>query len=424
MPQSLPSQSLHSQQLREIFLLRTITITGILIAILTAQILLKIELPVVSLYAATFLLIAFNAFVWLRIEKGNKQVSHPEFFSHLIMDTLFFAVLLYLSGGASNPFSLIFLIPVIISATVLPIIYTWSLALMTIALYSMFIFLYRTTHGMHSEHNSSFGLHILGMWLGFVFGTLIVVLFVSRIGQLLRNRQDQLHRVNEQALRDEQLVVLGTLAASTAHEINTPLATVSLLTQELLDGNHTDDENRKLELLQSQIERCTEALANLSANAGDLTLRGGRSYPANYFIQNLLQEWKQRSDTADFLVKIDGELPAPEILVDDTLKHAMHNIFDNALEASPDNIEIHSDWDMNQVWIDIIDNGPGVDKKILHQLGHNPISDKDNGMGLGIFIAYAVIKRFGGEVSMINRETGGLQTHIRLPVNMVMQNDE
>ena len=423
MTQLLPSQALDIRQLREIFLLRNITLTGIIISILTAQFLLDIKLPVLSLYATSFLLISFNAFVWVRIEKGNNQVSHSEFFSHLIIDTLFLAAFLFLSGGASNPFSLVFLIPVIISATVLPVTYTWALALLTIAIYSLFIFIYGTAHNMHSEHNSSFSLHIFGMWLGFTFGTLIVVFFVTRIGRLLRKHQDQLYQANEQALRDEQLVVLGTLAASTAHEINTPLATVSLLTQELLDGNHSDDENLKLQLLQSQIDRCTQALENLSTNAGDLSLRGGRSYPANQFIQELLDGWKHYSNITNFKVKVDGQLPAPWILVDDTLKHAMHNILDNAFEASPDNIEIHADWDLDIVWIDIIDNGPGVDRTTLIKLGHTPISSKNDGMGLGLFIAYSVIRRFGGEVSMINRETGGIHTHIKLPVNMGLKND-
>ena len=272
---------------------------------------------------------------------------------------------------------------------------------------------------MHGD-GDSFSLHIMGMWTGFVFGTLIVAYFVSRLGKLLHQQQTDLHIAHEQAVRDEQLVTLGTLAASTAHELNTPLGTVALISQTLYEDCDTEDTREQLHVIHTQIDRCKDALSNLSACAGNLSVEGGRNMTADEFIQTLISNWKKRRTNSSISCQIERESPAPVILIDDSLTHALNNILDNAADASPEDIELQAQWDDQNIIIDIYDNGPGLDGEALDHLGKRPYSNKQDGLGLGLFIAYAVIKRFGGTVSLNNRESGGVQTHITLPTGSVL----
>jgi len=404
------------QQLRQLFILRNMVITAILCVISFAYYVLDIALPVYALSLTTLILIIFNILVWLRISHGNKQVTHNEFFLHLLLDTFFFAVYLYLSGGAANPFGLIFLLPIIISATVLPQKYTWSLAFIAISFYSYLAWIYEPSHGMMHDNHNSFSLHIVGMLTGFVFGTLIVAYFVTRLGKILRQQQHDLHVAREQTVRDEQLVALGTLAASTAHELNTPLGTVSLISQTLYEDCENEDTRSQIKTIKTQVERCKKALSNLSACAGDLSVEGGKAMPVNDFIQLLLSNWQNRRTSLELSYKISGDEPTPSILVDDSLIHAINNILDNAADASPEGVDVFAHWDKHNITVEINDTGPGIDGELLDHLGKRPYSNKQDGLGLGLFIAYAVIKRFGGKVTLKNRNTGGVLTQITLPV--------
>ena len=411
---------LDSQQLRQLFLLRNLTILGILTVITIAHYGFKIDLPIKALTITTLILASFNILAWLRITRGNKYVSHVEFFLHLLIDTFFFGILIHLSGGASNPFGMIFLLPIIISVTVLPMSYTWSLAAIAISIYSFLVWVYKPDHNMMHGDGDSFSLHIMGMWTGFVFGTLIVAYFVSRLGRLLHQQQTELHIAHEQAVRDEQLVTLGTLAASTAHELNTPLGSVALISQTLYEDSENEDNRQQLQIIRTQIDRCKDALSNLSACAGNLSVEGGSSMPADDFIKTLISNWKDRRTKANITCQTHGATPAPIILVDDALTHALNNILDNAADASPDDIKIEAQWDQKSIIIDIYDNGPGLNGEAIDHLGKRPYSNKQDGLGLGLFIAYAVIKRFGGTVSLNNRESGGVQTHITLPTEHII----
>ena len=407
------------KQLRQLFLLRNITITGIVTIVLVSWLGMNISLDIANLSITIGLLILFNGFVWLRVSKVKHEVNQVEFFIHLIIDTSFFAILLYQAGGASNPFGLVFLIPIIISAIILPSAYTWVLSLIAISCYSYLVWIYQPDHNMTHGNNDSFSLHVMGMWSGFVFGTLIVSYFITRIGKLLREQQSELHLAHEQAVRDEQLVALGTLAASTAHELNTPLGTIALIAQEIAEVSPSEETRTQINILKSQVDRCKNALSNLSACAGDLSANGGRILPVDNFLNSLLHDWKQRRLEVNIRFSMDGDQPAPEIIADDSLVHAINNILDNAADVSPENLELTAKWDACSLELDIYDRGPGLGGEALNHLGKRPYSDKQEGMGLGLFIAFAVIQRFGGDVTLMNRDSGGIQTHINLPLGSI-----
>lgn len=404
------------KQLRQLFLLRNITIAGIVTIVTISYFSMGIALDLQKLSLTTGLLVLFNGFVWLRVSRVKREVSQIEFFVHLLVDTLIFSVLLYQSGGASNPFGLVFLIPIIISATVLPSAYTWVLSIIAMSCYSYLVWVYQPDHNVMHDGGDSFSLHVMGMWSGFIFGTLIVSYFITRMGKLLREQQSELHLAHEQAVRDEQLVALGTLAASTAHELNTPLGTVALIAQEIAESSPSDETHKQIQVLKSQVERCKGVLSNLSACAGELTAHGGRLLPVDGFLNLLIHNWKKRRKQVHIKFSMNGEQPAPQILADDSLIHAINNILDNAADVSPENLEFVAKWGKHELELEVSDYGPGLRDEALNHLGKRPYSDKEEGLGLGLFIAYAVIHRFGGDVTLMNRETGGVKTHIYLPL--------
>ena len=414
------NRKLGLSQLRQLYLLRTITIVGIITVIVFAHQVLTISLPLTKLAIIIIALLFFNAVAWLRIKNGNQHVGNLEFFTHLCIDTFFFVILLFLTGGAANPFGLIFLIPIIISATVLPGTFTWILASIAISCYSLLVLIYSPSHNMGMMHgdDGSFGLHVLGMWIGFVFGTLIVAFFVTRLGRQLHEQQTQLHLAHQQAIRDKQLIALGTLAASTAHEINTPLGSVALIAQEIFEETNSDQTREGISIIKQQVARCKQALSNLSSYAGELNVEGGCIQSVDQFLNLLITDWRERRPDAKLEFNIENSTPAPSILADDSLRHAINNVLDNAADVSPEELTVTLSWDNNSIILAIYDEGPGLGGETIDSLGKKPYSNKQTGMGLGLFLAHAVVKRFDGQLSMHNRDdSGGIVTRIELPIS-------
>jgi two-component system sensor histidine kinase RegB len=235
------------------------------------------------------------------------------------------------------------------------------------------------------------------------------------MGDTLRRREQALAAAREQALRDQQLVTLGTLAASTAHELGTPLGTMALLVEEL-DETLPEDQRATTATLRQQIARCKEALSNLSSSAGAIRLTGGSRLTVDRYLQAIIDEWRDTRSGIELSTQFDGEIPAPSILADRTLTQALINILDNAADVSPSEVACEAAWSCDSVRLEILDRGPGLADEARHRAGEMGFSSKPDGMGLGLFLAHAIIRRFGGGVQLLNREGGGICTRITLPL--------
>lgn len=410
--------------LNRLFMLRNLLILGQVFCILLVYSGLNIPIPVAPLSLIITLQILFNIYAWQRID-SQKTISDNEIFLHLLFDVLPLAIVLYFTGGATNPFIILFLFPLTIAVTILPAKYSWILATVTIVCYSILMVEYEPipiSHNMH-EHDTSreYDLHIIGMWMAFVAIAGLITYYVFGMGNTLRRQQKLLARARERALQDEKLVSLGTLAASTAHELGTPLATMSLLANELRDQIESNNQPREVLLndidnLSRQIKRCELALSDLSASAGASPLENGEAMEVAVYLQDLLNQlydthpditietdWVQQSDTCI-------------ILADRSLTQALINIIDNAIEVSPNDVSWASVWDDKILNITISDRGPGVSEEIALKLGNSPITSKVDGMGLGLYLAHAIIKRMNGKIELSNRDGGGSSTNILLPL--------
>ena len=188
-------------------------------------------------------------------------VGEPEFFANLLLDMAFLTVLLYLTGGSSNPLVSYYLIPLIISAALLSPLYTWITAALAVGCYT-FLFNFHLPFDLFGmAGHAGMSAHMTGMWINFVFSAVLIAWFVARMASSMREQDAAMAAVREDALRNERIVGVAGIAAGTAHELRTPLATMTVLAGELKAEN--PQLAGDLDLLQQQLDRC-DAILGLS----------------------------------------------------------------------------------------------------------------------------------------------------------------
>src|SRR5262249_11586111 len=262
-----------------------------------------------------------------------------------------------------------------------------------------------------------FGLHVWGMWVIFIVSAGLVAHYVSSLAQSLRERDRQLAHAREEALRNERIVALGTLGAGAAHELGTPLATMSVLAEDMA-RRHRDDAELANDVvdLQAEIAQCKRILSALTETTGSTRGEGGSAQPADQFLERTVDHWQlMRPDTRATLSWKEPS-PAPSLVADRTLEQALSSLLNNAADASPEGFEVVGRTDGSNVVIDILDHGPGLTPEVQAPAGELFFSTKaEDGMGIGLFLANATIKRFGGSVRLFNRSGGGACTSVTLP---------
>ncbi|MGZ8903984.1 MAG: hypothetical protein ACXW0H_10585 [Methylobacter sp.] len=281
------------QNLRWLYILRNLMILSESMLIFLSSYGLNIRLPEQQLWLVVLSMAAFNIYTYLRLET-EELVTEAEIFTQLVVDVVAIAALLYLTGGASNPIIWVFLLPVIITAIMLPHSYAWYMVILTTSIYTVLMTfniplpsiephapnpqmlhpgmshyeMLQQAHAMSDKHY--FNLHIFGMWFGFVFSAGLVAFFVVELARTLRIQERNLAEARENALRDERVVALGTLAASAAHDMGTPLGTINILAHELEQEypiHSFPDLHEKTLIMQQQIDRCKQALSGRTASA-------------------------------------------------------------------------------------------------------------------------------------------------------------
>ncbi|HEX7810575.1 MAG TPA: histidine kinase dimerization/phospho-acceptor domain-containing protein [Burkholderiales bacterium] len=363
-----------STNLRRLFLLRSIAIAGQAAAIAVAVVLFDTPLPVTPMAAVIAGLVAVNLRTWLRL-RSSAPVRDAELFAELLADVAALTALLYLSGGSTNPFVSLFLLPLSIAAIALPPRYAWTMAALTMACYSLLMFFYRPLATSHELHGSSFNLHVLGMWVNFLVSAVLIAAFVAGMSMSLRARDRQLAAARERALRDEQVLALGTFAAGAAHELGTPLSTIAVLTRELeRDHAATPGLNEDLALLRAQVDNCKRIITELTAAAGQA--RAGDAAPQSVedFLRGVVERWSLIRPQVQPRVLLAGSGPAPEIVGEETVRQALVNILNNAADASPQDVEVEGRWDEREITIEVRDRGPGISDETAARAGRSLFS--------------------------------------------------
>lgn len=444
----LPAASL----LPRLVALRRISVLAQGLVLLLAVGWLQMPLAVLPMIAATVALALFNLFTQWRLQRP-RPVGDDELLAQLLVDVAVLGFLLYFAGGSANPFVSLFLVPITIAATALPARHAWLMASSTTLVYSVLMFwnlplpppqgqmaeldtLLARASGVapeHAGHASGFALHVLGMWLNFVVSAVVVALFLTRMAAALRARDKELAATREAALKNEQILALGTLAAGAAHKLGTPLSTMAVVLRdaELAHGNDAEL-TEDLRLLRAQVDECKKILSQTLASAGQARDDASRQLALDAYLERLLEEWQLIRPRASIAASLDGPQPAPCIATDRTLEQALLNLLDNAADASPEGLELHARWHDAQLCIDILDRGPGIDAATAARIGEPFFSTKaatdagssngaSGGLGIGFFLSNATLERFGGRVELTPRESGGTRTRVTLPLAKLQQ---
>ena len=407
------------QNLKWLFILRNLMMMGEGMLIILSIYGLNIHLPEQQLWLVVLATGAVNIYTSMRLET-DEPVTELEIFSQISIDVFAIAALLYLTGGASNPITWVFLLPLIITAIMLPQAYAWYMVILTTSLYTMLIAFnvplpsiephmpdpapllhsdienYQMLQHAHIMNDKSyFSLHMFGMWFGFVFSAGLVAFFVVELARTLKDQERSLAEARENALRDERVIALGTLAASAAHDMGTPLGTIAIVAHELekeYPSHCYPDLHEKMLIMQQQINRCKATLSVMSASAGEMRAESGSVIFVVDYIDDVINQWRTHKPAAKLNCLIDPSIATEaKIIAERTLTHSIINILNNAAEASPieQGIEFHATWDSRYITITIRDFGPGFPSDVVEFAGKHPVVSKKRGLGVGLFLTYS-----------------------------------
>ena len=400
--------------LRRVLVLKNIAVVGQTLAVLVVAKGMGMPLPFAVI--GTVLLV-LNLLTWVRL-KLLWEVREAEVFAQLLLDVLLLSGLLYLAGGATNPFVLLLLLPLTIAAATLAMTYAWTLAAAIVACYTLLMFVYIPLPHFHIDHTARLDSGAWLMWLGFVLGVGLVGYYVMKMGAALREREAALAEVRENALRDESLVALGALAVGAAHELGTPLSTMAVVLKELELGHAAQpDLVRDLRLLRDQVTRCKDTLSNMLSSTEQARAEGGYSVALDEYLADLVAQWRGMRPLAQVVYHWVGPSPAPQIIAEQVLGQIITNILNNAADASEDSVEVEADCDTERLRIEVFDRGPGLTPDAQAQAGQLFYTTKDSGRGLGLFLVGAALRRFGGVLTLSNRDGGGVRALVVLPLS-------
>ena len=405
-----------NSNLQRLFFLRSIAIGGQVLVIAAVVGLFDTLLPLAAMGTIVVLQAAVNVRTWLRLHK-SAAVSEGELFLELLADVAALTALLYLSGGSTNPFVSLYLLPLTIAATALTARYAWAMAGLTIACYSALMFFYLPLRHGHEMHSSAFNLHLLGMWANFLVSAVLIASFVATMSASIRRRDRELAVARERALRDEQVLALGTFAAGAAHELGTPLSTIAVLAREL-EREHAAEPglHEDLKLLRAQVDNCKRIITSLTTTAGLARAGQARRQSVEDFLADVSEKWSLIRPQVRLDLRCAGAGAAPQIIGEETVRQTLINILNNAADASPQAVEIEGTWNGAELAIEVRDRGPGITDDIAEKAGRAFFSTKAEGRGLGLFLANATIERLGGSVALFNRVGGGGCTRVTIPL--------
>ncbi|KLK94010.1 ATPase [Microvirga vignae] len=327
-------------------------------------------------------------------------------------DILQLAALLYLTGGLENPFAMLFLAPVLISATALTPERTLALGLLAVGSATFLVLAHRPLPWFPGQTLSLPFLYVSGIWTAILLGTVFIGIYAWRVAEEARQLAQALAATELILAREQHLSQLDGLAAAAAHELGTPLATIALVSKELghalpKDGPVADD----LKLLQEQVDRCRSILTKLTS-MGEEEEGFLETISLSHLVEEIVEP--QRAVGFDVRVLARGEGPEPVGRRNPGVVYGLSNILDNATDFAASQVTIEASWTPHEVFIEIRDDGPGYAPDILLRVGEPYVTtrsaakrteadnDEGGGLGLGLFIAKTLIERSGAELTLTN----------------------
>jgi two-component system sensor histidine kinase RegB len=398
---------------RTLILLRWMAIAGQIAAILVASQVYGLQLPLGLCALAVGLSVLANlALIMLFPE--NRRLTEPEAFLTLLFDLGQLAFLIFLTGGLTNPFAILVLAPVTISASVLRLGSTVVLGALAILAVSAATVWYMPLRFADGSALVIPGIFAFGFWLSIVIGILFLGLYSRRVATEMRSMSEALLATQMALGREQKLTDLAGVVAAAAHELGTPLATIKLVSAELIEElDAQPDLQEDARLIRDQADRCRDILRDMGrAGKDDLHLRQA---PLSAVLREAAEPHLARGKRVDFTFAPtqDGPRDQPAILRRPEVIHGLRNLVQNAVDFARTTVWIEGEWTARRIVVRITDDGDGFPPGLIGRIGDpfvrarrtDPEAEKRpgyEGMGLGLFIAKTLLERSGAELSFAN----------------------
>jgi two-component system sensor histidine kinase RegB len=399
--------------------LRWMAVIGQLVTIGVTVEILAIDLPLPQLVAIPALLAMVNLATMI-MGREREGYSHLELLGALMLDVGSLAWQLYHSGGTTNPFAFLFLLQIVIGAILLPPSWSWIVAAIAAAAVAGLTLDYVPLELPAAYADAPMRLYLVGSLLCFCLIAALLVFFVIRIDGNRRMSDAALAALRQQAAEEHHIVRMGLLASGAAHELGTPLATMSVLLGDwrkhpaFAAQPELSDE---FEEMNVELQRCKSIVSDILISAGEARGETPEVTTLASFVSALAEDWSERSDGA---VSLDDQIGKDDqtIVADPALRQVIGNVIDNALEVSPDFVVMTARVEDTALLIVITDRGPGFAPEMLEAFGKPYSSTKGrSGGGLGLFLVVNVLRKLGGKVEVGNLADGGAQVRLSIPVS-------
>ncbi|MEC4726098.1 sensor histidine kinase [Shewanella sp. D64] len=347
------------------------------------------------------------------------QLTDSGLFIALLLDTVFWITWLYFTGGATNAFISLLLLPIAIAAVILPRWAPWTLTFISTLAYSLM--LYSVPSEQMQHHGMDMGSHYLGMWLNFVISSLVLTTSVAFIAKRMRRQDAELAYMREAQLRQEKLLALGTASAQMAHQLATPLSSLRLLVEEVAE--ESDVNAPAVKEMNVALSRCEKTLADLRLATESIREQKKFEIDARELLHQLEQQVSLFMPQVLLEIASDPEIQYSSVQTDTSLLPAILSLIENAAHASSEhmglqkvNIELDVDNELACLRLRVRDYGNGIPSGLVMQLGHKLV-DSPTGMGVALMLSHASFERLGGQLILGAHLEGGTVAEVTLPLN-------
>ncbi|MGF7151669.1 two-component system sensor histidine kinase RegB [Sphingomonas zeicaulis] len=405
--------------------LRWIAVGGQLVTIAVVHGVMGIALPLAPLLVMPVMLAAINV-ASLPLIARRTAVTNSELTGALLFDVAALAWQLYHSGGITNPFASLFLLQIVIGAILLTPASSWAIVVATgIALLTLRIDSQPLPLPPPYRDNPM-KLYLQGSLVCFALIAVLLVAVVTRVTKNLLQRDAALANIRQRAAEEDHIVRMGLLASGAAHELGTPLASLSVILGDwkrmprLTGDVELQDDLREMEIA---VKRCKAILSGILMSAGEARGVAPQVTTMRSFLDGIVAEWRaaRQPETLAYADLFGADLP---IVSDPALKQVIDNVIDNAAEVSPGWVSITARREEEMLVLEVADRGPGFAPEMLASFGQPYRSTKGRpGGGLGLFLLVNVLRTLGGEANAVNRGEGGALVRISLPLTALVYED-
>ncbi|TGQ01711.1 MULTISPECIES: ActS/PrrB/RegB family redox-sensitive histidine kinase [unclassified Mesorhizobium] len=408
-----------SQRLRlnTLIRLRWLAIVGQSLTVLVVAYGLKFPLPVSLCFALVACSAWMNLFLAFRFPAAHRLTPFAAF-GILIFDSLQLAGLLYMTGGLTNPFSLLMTVPVVISATSLPLRLTAILGGLVMIAATLLVFRHLPLPWHEDAPLAMPFVYVAGMWMAVLSSIAFTAMYAFRVAAEARLLANALAATELVLQREQHLSALDGLAAAAAHELGTPLATITLVAKEMEKALGTDPKyGEDVKLLRSQSERCREILKRLTSLSSE-----GEAHLSRLPLTSLVEEVTAPHRDFGISIKLrpgDRTGPEPVGRRNPGVIYGLGNLVENAVDFARNSVTVRWSWDEAMVSFSITDDGPGFPPEIIDRIGEPYMSTRQGteaggGLGLGLFIAKTLLERSGATLDFRNSSGLGEGAVVRI----------